>query len=326
MLLRHNKSDEPKDGTMSLMDHLYELRRRLGWAALGLVVGTIIGFIWYTVAIPALHIPNLGDILTRPYCRVPESKRVSFGGGCQLLATDVFSPLQIRLKAAFMVGAVISSPIWLYELWAFITPALYEKERRFAVTFVSCAATLFAFGAVLAYYVISEGLTVLLGFAGSTTITGLDPTKYFSFLIAMLIIFGVSFELPLLLIMLNVIGMVKGKKLARARRYSIFGIVVFSALVVPGNDPITMSALAVSLTVLYEVAVQVAKIHDKRKDSRETAEGLENLSDDEASPVPTTAGDHGGAQASADVGAPTPVPSPQPIFINDPGMDFGDAT
>lgn len=326
MLLRHNKSDEPKDGTMSLMDHLYELRRRLGWAALGLVVGTIIGFIWYTVAIPALHIPNLGDILTRPYCRVPESKRVSFGGGCQLLATDVFSPLQIRLKAAFMVGAVISSPIWLYELWAFITPALYEKERRFAVTFVSCAATLFAFGAVLAYYVISEGLTVLLGFAGSTTITGLDPTKYFSFLIAMLIIFGVSFELPLLLIMLNVIGMVKGKKLARARRYSIFGIVVFSALVVPGNDPITMSALAVSLTVLYEVAVQVAKIHDKRKDSRETAEGLENLSDDEASPVPTTAGDHGGTQASADVGAPTPVPSPQPIFINDPGMDFGDAT
>ena len=123
MLLRHNKSDdEPKDGTMSLMDHLYELRRRIGWAALGLLVGTIIGFIWYTVAIPALHIPNLGDILTRPYCRVPESKRVSFGGACQLLATDVFSPLQIRLKAAFMVGAVISSPVWLYQLWAFITP------------------------------------------------------------------------------------------------------------------------------------------------------------------------------------------------------------
>ncbi len=327
MLLRHNKSDdEPKDGTMSLMDHLYELRRRIGWAALGLLVGTIIGFIWYTVAIPALHIPNLGDILTRPYCKVPESKRVSFGGGCQLLATDVFSPLQIRLKAAFMVGAVISSPVWLYQLWAFITPALYDRERRFAVIFVSCAATLFAFGAVLAYYVISEGLTVLLGFAGSTTITGLDPTKYFSFLIAMLIIFGVSFELPLLLIMLNVIGVVKGKQLAHARRYSIFGIVVFSALVVPGNDPITMSALAASLTILYEVAVQVAKLHDKRKAARETAEGIENLSDDEASPDPTTAGEHGGTDASSGVGVPTPVPSPEPILINEPGMDFGDAT
>jgi sec-independent protein translocase protein TatC len=225
-----------------------------------------------------------------------------------------------------MVGAVISSPVWLYQLWAFITPALYDRERRFAVIFVSCAATLFAFGAVLAYYVISEGLTVLLGFAGSTTITGLDPTKYFSFLIAMLIIFGVSFELPLLLIMLNVIGVVKGKQLAHARRYSIFGIVVFSALVVPGNDPITMSALAASLTILYEVAVQVAKLHDKRKAARETAEGIENLSDDEASPDPTTAGEHGGTDASSGVGVPTPVPSPEPILINEPGMDFGDAT
>ena len=142
----------------------------------------------------------------------------------------------------------------------------------------------------------------------------------------MLIIFGVSFELPLLLIMLNVIGVVKGKQLAKARRYSIFGIVVFSALVVPGNDPITMSALAASLTILYEVAVQVAKLHDKRKAARETAEGIENLSDDEASPDPTTAGEHGGTDASGGVGAPTPVPSPEPISINEPGMDFGDAT
>ena len=96
-------------------------------------------------------------------------------------------------------------------------------------------------------------------------VSGLDPSKYFQFLMALLIIFGVSFELPLLLIMLNLIGLVKGQKLAKARRYSIFGIVVFAALVVPGNDPITMSALALSLTVLYEVAVQVTKVHDRRK-------------------------------------------------------------
>ena len=328
MLLRRKK-DEPKpDGTMSLMEHLYELRKRLFWAALGIVLGTLVGFIWYTVAIPSLHISNLGDILTGPYCKVPADKRLNVPGhACALLATDVFSPLQIRLKAAFMVGAVLSCPVWLYQLWAFVTPALYDKERKFARIFVSFAAILFAGGAVLAYYVISEGLTVLLGFAGSGVVSGLDPSKYFQFLMAMLIIFGVSFELPLMLIMLNIIGLIKGAKLAKARRYSIFGLVVFAALVVPGNDPITMSALAVSLVILYEVAVQVTKVHDKRKGVRLAAEGLGDLSDDEASPDPTTAGIHGGTEASGPVERPTPVATPAPIVVNDPNRrDFGDAT
>lgn len=326
MLLGRKKGEPKPDGTMSLMEHLYELRRRLFWAAAGLVLGTAVGFIWYTVSIPALHIPNLGDILTGPYCKVPASKRLQVPGhACALLATDVFSPLQIRLKAGFMVGAVLSSPVWLSQLWGFITPALFDKERKFARIFVTFAATLFAAGAVLAYYVISEGLTVLLGFAGSGVVSGLDPSKYFAFLLAMLIIFGVSFELPLLLIMLNIIGLIKGVKLAKARRYSIFGIVVFAALVVPGNDPITMSALALSLTILYEVAVQITKLHDRRKGTREEAEGLADLADDEASPVPTTAGSHGGTAATDLIERPTPVAAPAPI-INDPSRDFGDAT
>ncbi len=328
MLLRRRKRDEPKvDGTMSLMEHLYELRKRLGWAALGLVLGTVVGFVWYTVAIPSLHIPNLGDILTGPYCRVPADKRLQIPGhACALLATDVFSPLQIRLKAGFMVGAVLSCPVWLYQLWAFITPALFDKERKFARIFVTSAALLFAGGAVLAYFVISEGLTVLLGFAGSSVVSGLDPSKYFQFLMALLIIFGVSFELPLLLIMLNVIGLIKGANLAKARRYSIFGIVVFAALVVPGNDPITMSALAVSLTVLYELAVQVTKVHDKRKGLRTAAEGLADLSDDEASPDPVAAGHHGGTEATGAVERPTPVSAPEPILAQNQVTDFGDAT
>ncbi len=337
MQLRRRKKDESKpDGTMSLMEHLYELRKRIGWAALGLFLGTIVGFVWYTVSIPALHIPNLGDILTGPYCKVPESKRLKIPGhACALLATDVFSPLQIRLKAGFMVGAVLSSPVWLTQLWGFITPALFDKERKFARIFVSCAATLFAAGAVLAYFVISEGLTVLLGFAGSGVVSGLDPAKYFSFLMAMLLIFGVSFELPLLLIMLNIIGMIKGAKLAQARRYSIFAIVVFAALVVPGNDPITMSALAVALILLYELAVQVTKLHDKRKlagaDSEDMAV-LTGLSDDQASPTPAAVGRHAatGDTAGEPIGSPLEAPgavsAPQPVSVHYPRTDFGDAT
>ncbi len=315
------------DGTMGLMEHLVELRQRLFLAALGIAVGSVLGFIWFTNGVPSLHIAKLGDILIGPYCQVAPGSRLDLGHGCQLLATDVFSPLQIRLKAAVMVGSVVSSPVWLYQVWGFVTPALYDKERRFAVIFVSSAATLFTGGAVLAYYVISKGLAVLLSFAGTITVTGLDPDKYFSFLIAMLVIFGLSFELPLLLIMLNVIGVVKGAQMAKARRYAIFSLVVFAALVVPGNDPITMSALAVALIVLYEVAIQVAKVHDKRQNRRLAAEGLADLPDDVAGPLPTTTGWHGGAYEAEPVEAPLPVVKPEPVpAAARAATDLGDAT
>ncbi|MEP6561017.1 MAG: twin-arginine translocase subunit TatC, partial [Nakamurella sp.] len=207
---------------MSLMEHLYELRRRLFYATLGILLGTVIGFIWFGHGIPAIGLPSLSDILTGPYCAVPASERVQLGDGdgCRLLATGPFSALELQLKSALIAGAVLSSPVWLYQIWAYVTPALYSKERRYAVTFVSCGGLLFSIGALLAYVVIREGLTVLLGFGGDATIAALSPDSYFSFLIAMLIIFGVSFELPLLLIMLNQIGVVSHEKLKKWRRYS----------------------------------------------------------------------------------------------------------
>ena len=198
-------------------------------------------------------------------------------------------------------------------MWAFVTPALYSKERKYAIIFVSAGAVLFVAGAVLAYVVIREGLTVLLGFGGDATIAALSPDSYFSFLIAMIIIFGVSFELPLLLIMLNRIGVVSGAKLAAWRRYAIFGLTVFAGLVVPGNDPITMLALAVSLATLYELSVQLAKLHDRRV---RRAEAQRELSDDEATPLTDLS--TGDAGASGDtlvqpVAAAAPVDAPNPI-------------
>src|SRR5664279_100494 len=326
--LRKKKSATSADGTMSLMEHLSELRSRLFYAVLGIFIGTVIGFVWFGHGIPAIGLPSLSDILTGPYCAVPSSERVTFGAGdeCKLLATGPFSALELQLKSALIAGAVLSSPVWLYQLWAFVTPALYSKERRYAVTFVSAGGLLFSLGAVLAYVVIREGLTVLLGFGGDATIAALTPDSYFSFLIAMLIIFGVSFELPLLLIMLNQIGMVSGAKLAKWRRYSIFGMVVFAGLVVPGNDPITMGALAVALCLLYEVSVQVTRIHDKRKAKRLAAAGLSELSDDEASALPDAVGATGGVQPVAAAGpVPDPVPLPE-TPPRPPAQDFGDAT
>ena len=313
-LLRRKKSDKSADGTMSLMEHLFELRRRLFFGTLGILLGTIVGFVWFGHGIPAIGLPSLSDILTGPYCAVPSSERLVLGegDGCKLLATGPFSALELQLKSALIAGVVLSSPVWLYQLWEFVTPALYSKERRYAITFVSCGGVLFAIGALLAYVVIREGLTVLLGFGGDATIAALSPDSYFSFLIAMLIIFGVSFELPLLLIMLNQIGMISSAKLSKWRRYSIFGMVVFAGLVVPGNDPVTMLALAMALILLYELSVQVTRIHDRRAAKRER---FAELADDEASELPETgpADDRDPDLVTAPVAAAAPIPAPEPM-------------
>ena len=284
-----NRRQQNVDGAMPLMDHLNEFRRRLFVAALGLLAGTAIGFVWFGHGIPTIGLPSLGDVLTGPYCAVPAAERVTFGGSgfgggdCRLLATGPFSALELQLKSALIAGAVLSAPVWLSQVWGFVTPALHTRERRYAITFATTGAALFVAGAALAYLVIREGLTVLLGFGGDATIAALTPDSYFSFLIAMLIIFGVSFELPLLLIMLNRMSVVSHGQLGSWRRYAVFGLVVFAGLVVPGNDPITMLALAVALITLYELSVQVARIHDRRLARRRSTQAL---SDDDPSAVP----------------------------------------
>jgi sec-independent protein translocase protein TatC len=273
----------PADGSMALLDHLHELRRRLFLATLALLAGTAVGFAWFAHGIPAIGLPSLGDILTGPYCAVPAESRVTFGdgSGCQLLATGPFSAVELQLKSALIAATVLTAPVWLHQLWAFVAPALHARERRYAIVFGVSGGLLFGAGAGLAYLVIREGLTVLLGFGGDATVAALSPESYFSFLIAMLIIFGVSFELPLLLIMLNLAGVLTGERLATARRYAIFGLVVFAGLVVPGNDPITMGALAAALVLLYEVAVQVTLMHDRRLARRGAAQPA--LPDDQPS-------------------------------------------
>lgn len=266
------------------MAHLYELRHRMFLAVLAIFLGAVVGFVWFSIGVPALHIKPLGELLIAPYCAVPSPPRLEFNGtgGCPLLATTPFSALQLRLTAAIMAGFVLTCPVWLYQLWAYVGPALYSKEKKFAISFTGIGAVLFAGGMALAYLIIPEALKVLLGFGGQFVEAALDPEKYYKFLIGMMLIFGVSLELPLLLVMLNFAGVIKGVKLAQARRYAYFGLIVFSGFAVPGNDPISMGVLAVTLCILYEVAVQVSKAHDKRKLSRAGA-AMAALPDDVAS-------------------------------------------
>ena len=298
---------------MPLIEHIYELRTRLLIALAAIVVMLGVGFWWYGSNI--FVVPSLGQILTDPYCDIPPGARLQLGDGdeCRLLATGPFEQFMLRLKVSATAGIVLASPIWLYQLWAFITPGLHKNERRYGFVFTILAAILFIGGAVLAYVVIVHALEFLLSIGDNVQTTALSGTQYFSFLIHLILIFGVSFEIPLLIAMLNVAGVLSYEVLAKSRRGIIMGIFVFAAVASPGQDPFSMLALALAVTLLVEFSIQFARIHDKRK-SKSRAEWLD-IDDESASAIDAASGidPSDGIGASGGVASSGPLERPAPV-------------
>ncbi|HZZ45941.1 MAG TPA: twin-arginine translocase subunit TatC [Pseudonocardia sp.] len=303
-IARRRRRQQNPDGTMTLIEHLYELRTRLAVALVAIAVMSVVGYIWF--AVPFFGWYSLGDLLKSPYCELPAKVRpmLNAAGGCTLYGNGAFDQFSLRMRVGIAAGFVLSSPVWFYQLWSFIMPGLYRKERKFALIFVTCAATLFLAGAAMAYYVISEALGFLLTISADVQTTLLSGESYFGLLIALLLIFGVSFELPLLVVMLNKVGLVSYERLRRWRRGLIFGLFVFAAVVTPGGDPISMTALALTLTVLFEISIQISRINDRAKARRRLEEGWETEDPDAPSSLDTSLGE---------VEEPEPVAPPEPV-------------
>lgn len=268
---RAAKTPNP-DGRMPLMEHIRELRNRLLKAIAGVLAGAVVGWIFYG---------PIWRVLQHPYCKIPQSNRLN--GQCALTTTGILDPFVLRIKICVIIGLVLASPIWLYQLWAFVAPGLYQRERRWTYVFLGGAVPLFAFGAFLAYETLDKGLGILLGFTPDHVVPLITITSYLSYAVAMLLIFGATFELPLFVVVLNLAGVLTHARIRKWRRTLVFGIFVFAAVATPSQDPFTMLALALPTVVLFEVAEVIAYVHDRRKAAR--PDPYAGLSDDEVSPL-----------------------------------------
>ena len=263
------------EGRMPLIEHLRELRNRLVKAALALLVAMVIGFVFF-------H--PIWNFATHPFC----SATINGKTGChkvgdQLVVTGVFDPFMLRVKVAFLVGLILASPVWLYQIWAFIAPGLYRREKKWAYLFVAVAAPLFAAGAVLAYFVMSRGLMYLLGLSPHNVLVLPSIDTYLSYFQGMILGFGLAFELPLALVILNVAHILTHARFARWRRLMLFAAFLFAGIANPSPDPISMLLLAVPCVVLVEVAEVVIYFNDRRR--ARIPDPYAGLADDEVAPL-----------------------------------------
>lgn len=272
---RARRAVHPDDVTMTLVEHLTELRNRLVKSAIALAVALVVAFVFF---------PEIFRFLQRPYCDLPASRR--FGGtDCRLLVTGVLDQFLVRMKVSLLAGTVLASPVWLWQLWAFVTPGLHPRERRWAVPFVVSSLALFAAGAAFSYYTLRNGLSFLLSIGGGGVTTLLTVDKYLSFVTLMLLAFGVSFEFPILMIFLNIVGVTPTPKLRKWRRAMYFGLSVFAAVVTPSQDPFTFLAMWIPLCLFYEVVIVFGRIRDRARRDRVGAESTDNWADDDTSPL-----------------------------------------
>ncbi|MFF2326252.1 MULTISPECIES: twin-arginine translocase subunit TatC [unclassified Streptomyces] len=287
MLKSARKQETDPEGRMPLVEHLRELRNRLAKGLLGIVVVTIVAAFFYKGIIEFFTNPVLKSVGCE-YSFAELAKKED-GTCARIVLNGLLTPFTLALKVSLMAGVVLSSPVWLYQLWAFVAPGLHKNEKKYSLAFVGAGFPLFLAGGFFAYKTLPTMARVLLDFSPAGLDNQLPLDDLLDLITRMVVVFGLSFELPLLLVMLNFGGVITGKRMLGWWRGMIMGITVFAALATPSTDPVSMLALAGPIWVLYFVATAISLLNDRRKE-RIAAEGPD---DDEASELDLTPEDIG---------------------------------
>jgi len=274
--VRSQRRQNP-EGRMPLMDHLRELRNRVVKMALGLAAGMTAGFVFFNQA---------WAVIERPLCHavINGHSGCSIPGTDQLILNSPLDPFYLRVKVAFIVGVILSSPVWLFQVWAFVAPGLYAREKRWGHLFLATAVPLFLLGTVLAYLSLGRSMHYLLGLTPHGVGNYIQVDLYMSFVMTMMLAFGIAFEVPLLIIMLNLAGILTHQRFRRWRRLLIFGVFVIAGIANPSPDPITMLILGGACAALVEVAEFIVWRNDRRR-ARRHPDPYADLADDEVSPL-----------------------------------------
>lgn len=252
------------DGRMALSDHLRELRGRV-LRALTLFVVVLVASLFFFDAI--------FQLVFQPY----EQAARELGGSTDTQATiaGVGGPLILYLKLCGVTSLVLTSPYWLYQIWGFILPGLHRNERKWSRVFAAIAGPLFLIGVAVGYLTLPKGLEILIGFTQADLTNLVEFGDYFSFLVRTLLVFGISFEIPVFLILLNLAGLLPGRTIGQYRPWFVIGIFVFAAVATPSTDPFTMLFLALPMCFLVALSEVIARILDKRKAARSPFAGLD---------------------------------------------------
>ncbi|HWM99564.1 MAG TPA: twin-arginine translocase subunit TatC [Streptosporangiaceae bacterium] len=274
--VRSQRRQNP-EGRMSLFDHLRELRNRVVKMALGLIAGMIVGFVFFN---------PIWRIIEHPLCAAKIRGYTGCGhlGINQLVLNGPLDAFYLRVKVALIAGIILSSPIWLYQLWAFIAPGLYAREKRWGHIFLATAVPLFLAGNVLAYLSLGRSMHYLLDLTPSGVQNLIQVDLYMSFVMTMLLAFGIALEVPLLIVMLNQAGILTHERFRKWRRMLIFVVFLIAGIANPSPDPITMLILGGACAALVEVAEFVIWRHDRRR-ARLHPDPYADLADDELSPL-----------------------------------------
>ena len=250
------RTPEQRTGTMTLIEHLEELRHRLIVIFLAIAAGSSVGWILYGPVIDLIRDPFCDYVARQPPAQRPPT-------GCQLVFNGTVEGLIVKLKVVVFLGLFVALPVVLYQLWAFVVPGLNDRERKMAIPFIASSTILFALGGLVAYVTLPKGLDFLLGFAGEGFVPLITAGSFIGFVVLLTLAFGLSFEFPILLIFLGMVGVLSSARLRAWRRPAIVLIAVFAAVITPSSDPYTMLAMMIPMYLFYEAAIIVIRLLKK---------------------------------------------------------------